>query len=153
MLPSEIAKSNLPRRGGYDWAGCQVTHHFSKYRWSSMVETYATRVPMFTTGKTSTEMYAERYMPIDNVCHGQEGHGHNFFYIYPCMFTNYVVRLPFDKFTMDVLCTLNVGPTQLHPNSWASLHAFWLLVEMIRLRPSLHVYLSYYSARPSGLVK
>jgi len=32
-----------------------------------MVETYATRVPMFTTAKTSTEMFVERYSPIDNV--------------------------------------------------------------------------------------
>jgi len=117
MLPSELAKSNLPRRRGYEWASALVTDRFSRYRWSSMVNTYAATVPMFTSGKTSTELFAERCTPIDNVCHGREGHDHDFFYIYPCLFTDSHICLPFDEFTMGVLRTLNVAPTQLHPNS------------------------------------
>jgi len=69
------------------------------------------------------------------------------------MFTKSVVSLPFDEFAMDVLRTLNVASTQLNPNSSLSLRAFRLLAEMFRLRPSPHVYLSYYSARPSDPVK
>jgi len=117
MLPSELAESNLPRRNEYEWASSLVTDRFFRYRWSSMVNTYAVAVPMFTSGKTSTELFAERCTPVDNVCHGREGHSHDFFYIYPCMFTDSNVRLPFDEFTMGVLHTLNVAPTQLHPNS------------------------------------
>jgi len=110
MLLSELTESNLP--------------HCCGYRWSSMVNTYATAVPMFTSGKTSTELFAERCTSIDNVCHGREDHDHDFFYIYRCLFTDSHVRLPFDEFTMGVLRILNVAPTQLHPNSWASLQAF-----------------------------
>jgi len=102
---------------------------------------------LFTTGKVSTELFAERCTPMDNVCHGREGHDHDFFYIYPCLFIDSHLRLSFDDFTMGVLRTLNVVPTQLHPNSWASLQAFRLLAEMFRLRPSPHVFLSYYSTR------
>jgi len=118
-----------------------------------VVNTYVVVVPMFTIGKTSTELFAEHCMPIDNVCHGREGHNNDFFYIYPCLFTDSHVCLPFDEFTIGVLRTLNVAPTQLHPNSWASLQAFQLLAEMFRLRPSPHVFLSYYSTRPFSPVK
>jgi len=92
-----------------------------------MVSTYAAAVPMFTSGKTSFELFAERCTPIDNVCHGREGHGHDFFYIYPCKFTNSNIHLPFDEFTMGVLRTLNMAPMQLHPNSWVSLKRFGFL--------------------------
>jgi len=70
MLPSEIAESNLPHCRGYEWASTLVTGHFSRYRWSSMVTTYAAAVPMFTTGKMSIELFAKRYTSIDNMCHG-----------------------------------------------------------------------------------
>jgi len=69
------------------------------------------------------------------------------------MFTDSNIRFPFDEFTMGVLRTLNVAPTQLHPNSWASLQAFRLLAEMFHLRPSPHVFLLYYSTHPSYPVK
>jgi len=118
-----------------------------------MVSTYAAAVPMFSSGKTSLDLFVERCTSVDNVCHGQEGHSHDFFYIYPCIFTDSNIRLPFDDFTMGVLRTLNVAPTQLHPNFWASLQAFRLLAEMFHLRPSPHVFLSYYSTRPSYPVK
>lgn len=81
------------------------------------METYTASVPMFTTGKTSTEMFTERCTPIDNMCDGREGYVHDFFYMYLCMFTDSVVHLPFDEFTLGVFGTLNVAPTQLHPNS------------------------------------
>ena len=131
----------------------QVTGHFSRYRWPSMVTTYAATVPMFTTGKTSIELFVERCTSIDSVCHGREGHDQDIFYIYPCMFTDSNFCLPFDEFTMGVLRTLNVVPTQLHPNSWAALQAFRLLAEIFCLHPSPHVFLSYYSTRPSRPIK
>lgn len=76
---------------------------------------------------------------IDNVCLGQEDHGSDFF-MYVCLLTNSHVRIPFDELTMGVLHTLNVTPTQLHLNSWASLHAFRVLTEMFQLKPSPHVF-------------
>jgi len=99
MLPSELAESNLPRRRGYEWASALVTGLFSRYRWSSMVNTYAAAVPMFTSGKMSTKLFAERCTPIDNVCYSREDNDHDFFYIYPCLYTDSHVRLPFDEFT------------------------------------------------------
>ncbi|KAL2320750.1 hypothetical protein Fmac_029719 [Flemingia macrophylla] len=43
------------------------------------------------------------------------------FYVYDCWFRDLEVKLPFDDFTFSVLWTLNVAPTQLHPNSWVAI--------------------------------
>jgi len=51
-----------------------------------------------------------------------------FFFMYSCLFADLHVSLPFDAFTAGVLRELNVAPTQLHPNSWASIHAFRICV-------------------------
>jgi len=57
----------------------------------------------------------EKCSAIDAVCHGQERSESDFFYMYGCFFTDALVCLPFDKFTMGVLHILNIAPTQLHP--------------------------------------
>jgi len=62
------------------------------------------------------ELTLECCMAIDNVCHGREGHNTDFFFMYTCFFTDSHIRVPFYKFTMSVLCTLNMTPTELHPN-------------------------------------
>jgi len=45
MLPSKLSKNNMPHQSGYEWASTLVTSRFSRYRWSSMVNSYATAVP------------------------------------------------------------------------------------------------------------
>jgi len=62
----------------------------------------------------------ERAKSGDSVCHGREGHSHDFFYMYSTLIYDLHVCLPFDDFTMGVLRVLNVAPNQRHPNSWAS---------------------------------
>jgi len=65
-----------------------------------------------------------------------------------CHFSQLRVQLPLDDFTMGVLCLLNVAPTQLHPNSWGYLHAFWLLYQSLYLKPSPKCFLYFYDTRP-----
>jgi len=43
-LPPEIAEFDLSHRIGYEWMNSDVTHQFSKYRWSSIVESYTTKI-------------------------------------------------------------------------------------------------------------
>jgi len=62
------------------------------------------------------------------------------------------VSLLFDKFTMGVLRALNVAPTQVHPNTWASLLAFRLLCDAMRFRPTPSSFLCYYGSHPGRLV-
>jgi len=50
QLVAEVAEGDLPRRLGYEWASPAVTRHFSKYRWPSMVKSYATAYHIFAEG-------------------------------------------------------------------------------------------------------
>lgn len=126
-LVEEVAEDDLPRRTGYEWAISHVTCHFSKYLWSSMVESYAVTCCIFADDVLEGALTVEWCSTVDNVCHRREDHGADFFFMCAYLFTNSHVRVPFDEFTMGVLQTLNVAPTQLQPNSWASLRAFRVL--------------------------
>jgi len=86
-----------------------------------MVEIYATNVTMFSDSAIEGKLTIKRCIAIDNVCHSQEDHDIDFFFMYACLFTNSHVRVLFDEFTMGVLGTLNVTPTQLHLNSSVAL--------------------------------
>ncbi|QCD95626.1 hypothetical protein DEO72_LG6g320 [Vigna unguiculata] len=90
----------------------------------------------------------ERVSAIDRVCHGQEGATEKFFYMYMCHFSQLLVRLQLDDFTMGVLGALNVAPTQLHPNRWAYLQAFRILCQSLYLEPSPYAFLYFYDTRP-----
>jgi len=71
-----------------------------------------------------------------------------FFYMYMCHFSQLLVRLPLDGFTIGVLRALNVVPTQLHPNSWAYLQAFRILCQSLYLEPTPYAFLYFYDTRP-----
>ena len=152
-VAEEIAESDLPHRGGYDWVSPEVTRYFSRYRWSSSVETFVTATPVLSASVKEGDIRAVRASAIDNVCHGREAQDGDFFFVYCCMFNDSFVPMPFDEFTMGVLRLLNVAPTQLHPNAWASLQAFRALTEVFRLNPSPKVFLSYYTTHPASPCK
>jgi len=71
--------------------------------------------------------------------------------MHACLFSNLHVSLPFDNFTVGVLRALNVDPTQLHPNTWASIQAFSLICDVFRLSPTPSHFLSYYTSHPTKL--
>ena len=86
------------------------------------MESYATACRIFANSISDGSLIVEQCLAIDNVCHGQEDHDSDFFFMYTCLFMDSHVHVPFDEFTIGVLCTLNVAPTQLHPTiSWESL--------------------------------
>jgi len=68
--------------------------------------------------------------------------------MYMCHFSKLHIWLPFDEFTVGVLQLLNVAPTQLHPNNWAYLQAFWLLCMALYLETFLQAFLYFFDTRP-----
>ena len=66
--------------------------------------------------------------PGEPIC-GEEraNKGVPFFYFYQTVFKGIGVRLPFSRFERELLIEINVGPPQLHPNSWAFIKAFGIL--------------------------
>lgn len=63
--------------------------------------------------------------------------------IYETMFTKFTVKLPFTEFKCDVLWTLNIAPTQLHPNSWGFVKAFAILLRGLDSEPSIGCFFSF----------
>lgn len=75
-----------------------------------------------------------------------------FFFVYSCLFSNLHVAFPFDDFIMGVIQTLNVEPSQLHPNTLASLQTFRIIYDMFRLSPTPSTLLSSYTSHPTKSV-
>ncbi|KOM49686.1 hypothetical protein LR48_Vigan08g051300 [Vigna angularis] len=49
---------------------------------------------------------------------------------------------------IDVLKTLNVAPTQLHPNSWGYIQAFAAMCQALAIKPTSSLFLHFFRARP-----
>jgi len=146
--PEELAESDWPAKGGYGWAATDVHNQSSLFRWSRLLNSWLNCTLVISKGVSGDIVSLERVSAVDRVCHGQEGVAKKFFYMYTCHFSQLHVRLPFDDFTMGVLRALNVAPTQLHPNSWAYLQAFYVLCQSLYLEPSPYAFLYFYDTRP-----
>ncbi|KAI4324025.1 hypothetical protein L6164_023593 [Bauhinia variegata] len=74
------------------------------------------------SNSSERQFRVEACPPGIGVCEGEYGDRFftwNLYYSYRCG-----VSLPFIDFEMEVLDNLQIAPTQLHPNAWATLHAF-----------------------------
>ncbi|KAI4305070.1 hypothetical protein L6164_028459 [Bauhinia variegata] len=66
----------------------------------------------------------------------------NLYYSYRCG-----VSLPFNNFEMKILRTLDIAPTQLHPNAWATLYAFQKICRELNRPPRIDVFFYFYCLR------
>jgi len=69
-LAVAIIESDLPHRTMYEWVSPEGTCQFSKYRWSSMVESYVANVSMLADNAIEGELTQEHCITIGNICHG-----------------------------------------------------------------------------------
>jgi len=148
--PEEIAESSWPAKVGYEWVVAKVHNQYSLFRWSRLLKSWL-NCTIVGRDVSRDIVSLERVSVVECVCHDQEGAAEKFFYMYMCHFSQLHVRLPFDDFTMGVLCLLNVAPTQLHPNSWAYLQAFRVLYRSLYMQPSPQTFLYFYYTRPRHL--
>jgi len=109
---------------GYEWVDPRVKLPLSRFSKSATIVDFRKKYDSLADIVDDRIVSVERARSGDSVCHGREGHSHDFFYMYSTLVSDLHVCLPFDDFTMGVLRVLNVAPNQLHPNSWASLQAF-----------------------------
>jgi len=77
----EQAQSELSPRAGYDWVDRRFIDIFSQYRWLSTKESLVNNATMLKKNEVGI-VSAIHYYVNDNVCHGREGVGSNFFFIY-----------------------------------------------------------------------
>jgi len=126
---------------GYEWVDPRVKLSLSRFTRSTALAALRKRADIIENIVDDRIVSIERVRSGDSMCQGCEGHSYYFFYMYATLGTNLHVCVPFDDFTMGVLRVLNVAPSQLHPNSWAALHAFRLICRVLHLKPSPQVFL------------
>ncbi|MED6176930.1 hypothetical protein PIB30_093025 [Stylosanthes scabra] len=81
----------------------------------------------------------------DRVFH--RGEGWEFFFMYTTMFLDIRLRFPFTEFECGVLSQLKCAPTQIHPNAWAFIRGFEILMEYLGTKPLLEVFFSFFQAK------
>ncbi|MED6226543.1 hypothetical protein PIB30_104763, partial [Stylosanthes scabra] len=84
-------------------------------------------------------------LPNDRVCERREDVA--YYYVYVGVMADLKVKFPFTKFECQVLTQMNCAPSQLHPNSWAFIRAFEVLMEFLECQPSLGLFFSFFQVR------
>ena len=121
----------------------------SNLKTEASVSKFLDKCPVLKAGGHSSFFSVLPCSSTESVYLGRSGIGPPFFYMYTSLFADLHVSLPFNRFTMGVLRALNVAPTQIHPNTWASIQAFRLLCDVLRLCPTPSSFLSYYTSHPA----
>jgi len=134
------------------WVDPRVLDISSAYGTEESVTKFLLKHPILKAEEYSSYFSILPCGATERVCIGRPGSDPPFFYMYTCFFVDLFVSLPFYVFTMGVLRTLNVAPTQVHPNTWASLQAFRLLCDVMCLHPTPSCFLSYYNSHPAKKV-
>ncbi|RDX84794.1 hypothetical protein CR513_34102, partial [Mucuna pruriens] len=83
------------------------------------------------------------------VCHTALADKDNFIFMYETVFKELGISLPFDFFFAEVLKTLGIAPSQLHPNSWAILRAFETVCQALSIKPTAPLLFSFYTTQIS----
>ncbi|KAJ1389217.1 hypothetical protein SESBI_38492 [Sesbania bispinosa] len=68
-------------------------------------------------------------------------------YLYDTFFTKLNLRLPFSTFERGLLHTLNIPPSQLHPNSWAFVRAYQIMCRHYSLVPDLEKFFAFFQVK------
>jgi len=150
LIPHRVER-NAPQRTlhpSYNWVNSKVREFFSRYRSSYELRDFLSNTQIYSSSTDENIISFRRAENVDNVCHGREDDKSDFFYFYACFFSDLHIRFPLNDFLMGVLNFLNIAPTQLHPNGWASIQAFSFLCNLFSLSPSPKSFLYYYSSWP-----
>ncbi|QHO08330.1 uncharacterized protein DS421_14g471640 [Arachis hypogaea] len=89
-----------------------------------------------------------RFLPCnasDRVFHC--GESFEYFYMYSAVFVGLGVRFPFSEFERGVLMQLKCAPSQLHPNSWAFVRAFEILMGVLEIEALLKVFFALFQCK------
>ncbi|KOM37981.1 hypothetical protein LR48_Vigan03g136300 [Vigna angularis] len=132
----------------YGWAAREVKELRSQFRSRVVITNWIENSCVLRTLGYQTCIKLIACRDDERVCYGRENASDEFFYCYAALFYDLYLRLPFTGFQMDVLRTLNVAPSQLHPNSWGYVQAFGLLCRALGIRPTVGLFLYFFRCRP-----
>ncbi|WVZ06038.1 hypothetical protein V8G54_019384 [Vigna mungo] len=115
---------SLPKIGGYDWVGHDVNAQASYYHsWTRLQD-------MINQSYIVRDVEDSRLIRAAVNRENERG-------------------LIGRSLAATLLCELNVAPTQLHPNAWASVQAFGALCLAAGVAPSVPAFLHFFDVHPS----
>ncbi|KOM49645.1 hypothetical protein LR48_Vigan08g047200 [Vigna angularis] len=132
----------------YAWAAREVKELRSQFRSRVVITNWIENSCVLRTLGYQTCIKLIACRDDERVCYGRENASDEFFYCYAALFYDLYLRLPFTTFQMDVLRTLNVAPSQLHPNSLGYVQAFGVLCQALGIRPTVGLFLYFFRCRP-----
>lgn len=119
----------------YEWVHQDVIGVFSDYQTTTPITELRSQI------KLSTPAHEQQFIcyPCSNfdcVCMRASEEEFPFVFLYNTKFKELRLTLSFSSFQCFVLSTLNVVPSQLHPNSWAFIRAFEVLCTKLHISPT-----------------
>ncbi|KOM31788.1 hypothetical protein LR48_Vigan01g134400 [Vigna angularis] len=132
----------------YAWAAREVKELRSQFRSRAVITNWIENSCVLRTLGYQSCIKLIACRDDERVCYGRENASDEFFYCYAALFYDLYLRLPFTTFQMDVLRTLNVAPSQLHPNSWGYVQAFGVLCRALGIKPTVGLFLYFFRCRP-----
>ncbi|KOM40081.1 hypothetical protein LR48_Vigan04g027900 [Vigna angularis] len=146
----EVCGTSSARDGDYDWAAREVGEFSSLFRSRVVLADWVENSCILRTLGYNACVRLVACREDERVFHGRENSSREFFYCYASPFYDLYLRVPFTTFQMDVLRTLNVAPSQLHPNSWGYMQAFAVLCRALVIRPTVALFLYFFRCRPAA---
>ncbi|MED6157326.1 hypothetical protein PIB30_022146 [Stylosanthes scabra] len=67
--------------------------------------------------------------------------------MYTTVFLDVGIKFPFSEFECGVLSHLKCAPSQIHPNAWAFVRGFEILMEYLGVDPLLEVFFTFFQAK------
>lgn len=141
---SDVEENDIPQKANVGWVHKDVCSSFSTYsEFSSALECYQSLSDPYYRISIDIQPRNED----DVVCGAPLDESKCYSYVYYCTFSKLGVRLPFTDFQCEILRTLNVAPSQLHPNCWAFLRSFEILSRGLNIPASAYSFFSFFNAK------
>ncbi|KOM47052.1 hypothetical protein LR48_Vigan07g075600 [Vigna angularis] len=146
----EACGTSPARDGDYDWAAREVGEFSSLFRSRAVLADWVENSCILRTLGYNACVRLVACREDERVFHGRENSSREFFYCYAPPFYDLYLRMPFTTFQMDVLRTLNVVSSQLHPNGWGYMQAFVVLCRALVIRLTVALFLYFFRCRPTA---
>ncbi|KOM55427.1 hypothetical protein LR48_Vigan10g131900 [Vigna angularis] len=144
----EVLAEPTTSGGGYDWASREASELRNVFRSRVVLADWVENNCILRTLDYRSCVKLVACREDERVFHGRENATNDFFYYYSPPFYDLYLRLPLTTFQMAVLKTLNVAPTQLHPNSWGYMQAFVVVCQALAIKLTVALFLRFFRCHP-----
>ena len=145
VASGEASLRPSPSSERFEWVRPEVLSYGSKIPREEVIS--LAESGLWVSESATHKFVMSRCHSRERVCHSADEGERDFIYMYESVLTDLGVTLPFDSCTGNVLRSLGIAPSQLHPNGWAALQAFRMLCRGIGLIPSAQIFLNNHTVR------